>query len=424
MATETNPITAPSAQPEPAPPTQAEINAALDHAQTQQDAQDLANAATEAATLAEIQALTEQQDVIRTQQEAQDLADAATEAATLAEIQALQEQEEVIRTQQDAQDLIDAAGPENIPVDQGLLDQQAAINGAILSQREEAAAAAADANAMKLEAQGQQNTADSRAIQKATDDWRVKLQLAKSADYLYNDPDVIIYDILHPLKITNGVIFPYTPTISTSYKAKYSEYDLTHSNFKGYFYQSSSVEPISLKCAFTAQDTEEANYVLAVIHFFRSVTKMFYGKDAQRGAPPPLVFLTGLGQYQFNNHPCLVSNFSYSLPGEVDYIRAGSKQNLTNQPSTRSKQTNPNSFQFAGLNRLFNSSLFKGATNKTPGPTRAGAVGSLGYAGTTYVPTKMDIDITLLPVQSRESVSKNFSLKNFANGNLLKGGYW
>ena len=48
---------------------------------------------------------------------------------------------------------------------------------------------------------------------------------------------------------------------------------------------------------FTAQATFEANYMLAVIHFFRSVTKMFYGQDWQRGAPPPLVFLSGLGEY-------------------------------------------------------------------------------------------------------------------------------
>jgi hypothetical protein len=41
-----------------------------------------------------------------------------------------------------------------------------------------------------------------------------------------------------------------------------------------------------------------------------------------------------------------------------------------------------------------------------------------------YVPTKMEIDITLIPVQTRSQVSKQFSLSNFANGNLIKGGYW
>jgi hypothetical protein len=84
-----------------------------------------------------------------------------------------------------------------------------------------------------------------------------------------------------------------------------------------------------MRAQFTAQNTNEANYLLAVIHFFRSVTKMFYGSsDPNRGSPPPLVFLTGLGSYQFAQHPCVVSSFTYNLPDGVDYIRAWSNSNL------------------------------------------------------------------------------------------------
>jgi hypothetical protein len=36
----------------------------------------------------------------------------------------------------------------------------------------------------------------------------------------------------------------------------------------------------------------------------------------------------------------------------------------------------------------------------------------------------MEISISLLPIQSRAQVSQNFSVKGFADGNLLKGGYW
>jgi hypothetical protein len=52
------------------------------------------------------------------------------------------------------------------------------------------------------------------------------------------------------------------------------------------------------------------------------------------------------------------------------------------------------------------------------------ASNTLGLDNPTYVPTKMDISLTLFPIQSREQVSKQFSVKNFANGNLLKGGFW
>jgi len=146
---------------------------------------------------------------------------------------------------------------------------------------------AAQAAQSKQDANNQQSTAD----------WRVRLSLADDQNYLYNlKPDP---GILAPLKATNGVIFPYVPSVSVSYIASYDPTDVTHSNYKIYSYRQSSVESISLTCDFTAQDTNEANYLLAVIHFFRSVTKMFYGRDQnpKPGTPPPLCYLTGLGAF-------------------------------------------------------------------------------------------------------------------------------
>jgi hypothetical protein len=248
-------------------------------------------------------------------------------------------------------------------------------------------------------------------------DWRVRLRLAPQSNYLYNAPAP---GILQPLKITDGVIFPYTPRIDTAYRADYDTYALTHSNYRGLFYKSSYADAVNINALFTAQDTSEANYLLAVIHFFRSVTKMFYGQDALRGAPPPLVFLSGLGEYQFNEHPCVVTNFQYNLPDNVDYVRAYSAfPNGTNLLVQRDRfqgtASNPLSY---ALQRLASVGLTKGALNdRVPPPT-------LGINNPNYVPTKMDISISLLPVQSRSQVSQQFSLQNFANGNLLKGGFW
>ena len=49
---------------------------------------------------------------------------------------------------------------------------------------------------------------------------------------------------------------------------------------------------------------------------------------------------------------------------------------------------------------------------------------SIAQTVPTYVPTKMDITIRLLPVNTRQQVSQQFSLREFANGNQLKGGFW
>jgi len=262
----------------------------------------------------------------------------------------------------------------------------------------------------------QQQTIAAQRRQINNGDWRVRLRLAPQADYLYKAPAP---GILYPLTVTDGVIFPYTPTITTAYKANYNAYDLVHSNYRGYFYQNSYVDPIQLTCMFTAQSTNEANYLLAVIQFFRSVTKMFYGQDAQRGAPPPLTYLTGLGEYQFNEHPCVVSQFNYTLPADVDYIRAGSPNQLgLNQVQQRDRQSVWAGTTLGGAQRLLSGLLTKGAIFNAPPPP------TLGQNRPTYVPTKIEIQLTLLPIQSRNQVSKQFSLKEFANGNLLKGGFW
>ena len=248
-------------------------------------------------------------------------------------------------------------------------------------------------------------------------DWRVKLRLAAGANYLYKaDPP----GILEPLSVSDGVVFPYTPKINTTYSATYSATDLTHSNYKGYFYQGSSVGDVKISAVFTAQDTFEANYLLAVIHFFRSVTKMFYGQDQQyRGAPPPLVFLQGLGEYQFNLHPCVVSQFDYVLPDDVDYIRARSVSvNGTNLLQKRDRQTVSNGSDSTSAGRLQGAGLSAGGIFIPPPPP------TLGIDKPTYVPTRMEMSITLLPIQTRAQLSQEFSLAKFANGNLVKGGYW
>jgi len=270
------------------------------------------------------------------------------------------------------------------------------------------------------QARQQQTVRDQRQNKAQSGDWRVRLRLAPNSNYLYNDPQC--GPVLWPLRNTDGVIFPYTPNIDTAYKAEYDAYNLTHSNYRGYFYKGSYVDAINVKAMFTAQDTSEANYLLAVIHFFRSATKMFYGQDTQRGAPPPLVYLSGLGDFQFAEHPCVISQFNYNLPSDVDYIRAQSGgSNGTNLQSQRNRQSVANnslSYAIATVGRLLNSNLPKGALdNRLAGNT-------LGLDNPTYVPTKMDINLTLFPIQSREQVSKQFSVKNFANGNLLKGGFW
>jgi hypothetical protein len=262
----------------------------------------------------------------------------------------------------------------------------------------------------KAATQGDATNQDSKSFEKAKD-WRVRLSLAPNAKYLYKAD---VPGILKPLQTTNGVIFPYTPTVSAVYAASYDASELVHSNYKIYNYKNSAVDTVTITGDFTAQDTNEANYLLAVIHFFKSVTKMFYGQDQnpRNGVPPPLVYMSGLGTFQFDNHPLAVTNFTYSLPNEVDYIRAGS---TTNEPgSSTAGQTTVNNTDNASTARIQSSGL--GA--KIPNFQRQQATIN---SNATYVPTKMQIVITCIPIVTRNDISNNFSLRDYATGALLQG---
>jgi hypothetical protein len=254
-----------------------------------------------------------------------------------------------------------------------------------------------------------------------SEDWRVRLTLAEGTNFLYQG-------ILAPLSDTNGVIFPYTPNINIIYAANYDAAEPTHSNFKIQQYKNSSVDSINITCDFTAQDTFEAEYMLAVIHFFRTVTKMFYGQDTtlKPGTPPPLCFLHGLGAFQFDNHPLAITNFTYNLPTDVDYIRA----NITTygeaiaSDGAAGEQGQRNLLQKAGsflrdvATYRLGSSILKGGVNPPPifAPPPLGKGDDV-----TYVPTKIQIQLTAVPIVTRNTISNEFSLEKYASGQLLRG---
>jgi hypothetical protein len=262
----------------------------------------------------------------------------------------------------------------------------------------------------KKAAQGaQSNNNASNQVSKA--DWRVKLSLADDQAYLYKSPDP---GILKPLAATNGVIFPYLPAVIINYIASYDPTDITHSNYKIFSYRQSSVDSISITGDFTAQDTTEANYLLAVIHFFKSVTKMFYGQDQnpKPGTPPPLCYLSGLGAFQFNQHPLVITNFNYSLPTDVDYIRASYYLNDPGDPLPINTPYNPSPRQVRLPQYLKPGGVQGPPQWRTAFPTALEP---------TYVPTKMQITLQANPIVTRNDISRKFSLKDYASGDFYGG---
>jgi hypothetical protein len=117
----------------------------------------------------------------------------------------------------------------------------------------------------------------------------------------------------------------------------------------------------------------------------------------------------------------VVQSFTYDLPTDVDYIRAYSP-NVNNSSMLQQRQSVNSGFSAflsQSAKNLLNAGLPVGGTTIPPAPQLLGT-----STQPTYVPTKMTISLSLLPIQSRQQVSQKFSLRQYANGDLLKGGFW
>ena len=255
------------------------------------------------------------------------------------------------------------------------------------------------------------------------DDWRVRLSLADSATIFYKDTSTH-NSIMAPLIETNGVIWPYTPQITVSHVANYSSQALTHSNYSAQFYNNSDVNDIMINGEFTVQSVSEGQYLMAVIYFLRSATKMFFGQGANVGNPPPILFLDGYGSHYFPHVPCVITNFTHTLTNEVDYLQVPVTQ-TTLSDTTVTAADNPN----GGVNFLDNGGMedknFPSLLKSNKGPSAQTQKFS-SITSTTRVPTASSIAVTVRPIYSRKSLHDTFNLEDFAQGKLIgdkKKGY-
>lgn len=175
-------------------------------------------------------------------------------------------------------------------------------------------------------------------------------------------------ELLQPLLETGGgILFENTPNISIAYGAQYSPVELSHTNYDYQSYGKTSITNITAVSKFTARTLYEADYMLAVIHFLRTFSKMGFGEnDPYRGNPPAIMNFSAYGQYMINGTPVAIRNFTLQLPEHVDYVQT--------------------SFM-------------------------------------TQVPIYLELTIDLLPMPTPNRVKSDFSLDGFASGDLVRRGY-
>jgi hypothetical protein len=127
--------------------------------------------------------------------------------------------------------------------------------------------------------------------------------------------------LISPLRKSNGMVWPYQPTITYSQDISYTNIDLVHTNQEMYAYTRTNAVKLTVDGQFSVQNQTEGVYAMACIHFLRTVAKMYFGQtDQNSGTPPPILLFDAYGDYMFNQLPVIVTTFSVTLPNDVDYV--------------------------------------------------------------------------------------------------------
>ena len=249
-------------------------------------------------------------------------------------------------------------------------------------------------------------------------DWRVRLSIP-SIDSFSSSP------ILAPLRAAGGAVFPYTPTIRISNSANYDATKPLHQNFAFQSYVNSQADSINITAPFYCEDSTQAAYWVSMLHFLRSVTKMFSGQDALAGNPPPILYFSAYGDFVFKNIPVVVTNVSVDLDAASDYIATdmstavdnfGAAFGLADATVGILGAINPRAG--AALGRANN--IIQGVKGVADSFKRQLANAGGGTSGgKTYVPTKSSMTVQLQPIYSRDS-ARTFSLQKFVNGDYVK----
>ena len=211
-------------------------------------------------------------------------------------------------------------------------------------------------------------------------DWRARIRPKKGGEkwaYGLVDPDdptkEITDSVLKPLQERGGIVYPYTPDIFLQASVDYNESMQHGSNYPFYTYINSRPTTLPITGVFTANTVEEGQYMLAIFHFLRSVTKAFYGDSAVKsgyyGTPPPVLLFEYLGEFGFNKVPVIIRNYNFQLPPDVDYVPV----------------------------------KYKGTT--------------------TMMPTETSVMIELAPQYTYRKTRKKFNLQAFTSGKQLKDGF-
>jgi hypothetical protein len=243
----------------------------------------------------------------------------------------------------------------------------------------------ADGVAKEKEAQSTR-TSQTGWNEKLDIDWRARLQVmrANKDDFFGDDKSSLIA----PLMQDRGIMFQYQPSIFLAYSATYDSQSFQGSNYPMHTFMNSQPPVIPIQVPYSATNQDEARYLLAMLQFLKVSVKAQFGEQAVKsgkfGRPPPVLEFSYLGPHGFDRIPVVVNDFNYILTNTVDYI-----------------PVEHNSLTTADHQTAFTSEV-------------TGSGNSSGHV--TYVPTDIDLVITVMPQYSPRRIRRKFDLDAMRKG--------
>ena len=231
--------------------------------------------------------------------------------------------------------------------------------------------------------------------------------------------------LLAPLKTTgNGMIWPYTPSISYNHNVNYQQIQTVHANQDFHVFSNTPAVEFTVDGAFTVQNQMEGQYAFACLHFLRTVTKMNFGQlDSRAGTPPPVLLFSAYGPFMFNNAPVIVKSFSCSFPDDVDYVEVGI--NGSNSVTNGSPGA-PGGAIAQALSSIFGANSSASAAQPTTTTTSTSSTPSIFsslsgiLAGPTnyiiWLPSMFKISCNLVIQHTPNTLQTRFNLPAFING--------
>lgn len=228
-------------------------------------------------------------------------------------------------------------------------------------------------------------------------DWRARLQVMRAnKDDFFGEANASSgeegkpnakADIMGPLVADRGIIFHYQPSMFIAYSATYDTQSFQGTNYPLHTYINSQPPTLPIQIQYTCTNQEEARYLLAMMHFLKLSTKAQFGESAvvsgKFGRPPPVLEFSYLGPQGYDRVPVVVNDVNFIMQNNVDYI-----------PVEHAIVTSENHV-----------SAFRTTENDASSISQV-----------TYVPTDLEMTITVLPQYSPRRTRRLFDLDNMRKG--------